>query len=163
MGFRRLRRAGRGPVGPCWVLLLAGLAGCGAKSAQISVLVAEGRANQLRALVAHRDERLTVQGVVIGVGMKKVRTLQGQTEVVGAGNWAVGSWSAREGSTGFPYVLARDPAQSDADGQLLCFFAPDDLDIVATLDPGAQVSLTGEFQEYSKEGTRVVLNSCELD
>ncbi len=131
--------------------------GCASTTtSEIAALVAEGQANSLRAHAAHRDEVLRVDAVVIKAGLKNVDTVEGYRT-----DHAV--WTAREGVVRYPYLLARDPSHDQAAGELLCFFDPTEIDTVAALEPGSQVTVEGSFQEYSNGGARIVLNSCILE
>jgi hypothetical protein len=158
MGRRELGPKSRSRRGGWLGLTLAlGLGACSSTATtQIAALTAEGRANQLRAHAAHRDEALRMEGVVISAGLKNV------DEVEGARSTA-GTWSAREVTVRYPYLLAHDPSQGASAGELLCFFDPRDIDDVAALAPGDRVTVEGSFQEFSKGGARVVLTSCVLE
>jgi hypothetical protein len=158
-------------LGPrVWAVAALGLwlgACASTTTSQIASLTAEGRANPLRAHAAHRKEQVRVEALVVSTGLKNVDTIKGNTDAVSADMGPVtltsGGFTARKGATRFPYLIARDPNSSQAEGELLCFFDPEDIDQVATLDPGSRITLQGRFQEYSKGGARVVLNMCEIE
>jgi hypothetical protein len=133
-----------------------GLSACAPATSRIAALAAEGRANLLRAHAAHRDEEMRVEGVVLEAGLKNVETVEGYRT-----NSAM--WTAREGTVRYPYLVARDPGHDATAGELLCFFDPEEIDDVAALSPGDQVTVRGTFQEFSAKGGRVVLNACMLE
>jgi hypothetical protein len=126
---------------------------------KVSSLNQEARSNELAAVAAHRGERLRVTGVVTGMGFKKVRSVYGEA---GPPVFGVVEVEMSERQTAYPYLYAQDPAVGDAGGQLLCFFEPDDLDEVSQVAKGSAIVVDGDFQEYSRGGTLVVLRNCKL-
>jgi hypothetical protein len=138
-----------------------GLLGCVRSTPHqtIAGLTAQARANELRAVAEHQGERLRVAAVVTSIGIKKAKREVGKGLVVGY----AAQWSTAKQTTSYPYITARDPNRPQGGGELLCFFYPSDMSEIAELDQGAQVIVTGEFQEFSQGGAKLVLHSCELD
>ena len=168
MGWRVSECTGLGSLARGWLgaLLLLGPSGC-AKQETISALSANARASELRAYGDYRGERLRITAIVTGTGLKKVTretgTATGSAISTGMVSFGSAEWQTGKKMTGFPYMMGRDPQRSEADGQLLCFFFPEDIKDVAALTPGVEVRIVGEFQEFTEGGHRIVMNSCELE
>lgn len=138
-----------------------GLLGCVSSTPHDSIaeLTAQARANELKAVADRQGEQLRVAAVVTGSGIKKVQRLVGKGVAWGY----AAEWSTTKKTTSYPYITARDPNQPQGGGQLLCFFDPSYMSDIAELDHGAEVIVTGEFQEFTEGGAKLVLHSCELE
>jgi hypothetical protein len=143
------------------MLLLLGMAGCVRNRAQaLAPLLAEGRANELKATAQHRTERMRVWGIVVSTGLRKVDRLIGKK----ADPWNPYSTTVEVAQVQrtYPYLYLRAPETKEDDGKLLCFFSLDSMSDLADLKPNAAVVVIGDFQEYSDRGRTLVLNRCEL-
>lgn len=121
----------------------------------IADITARARANELKAVADLEGERIRVATIVTSRGLKKVERL-----IVSGTAYAVGT-SHRKIS--YPYVTGRDPLLPAADAELLCYFYPEDMAEVGELTPGMELIVSGQFQEFSEGGRKVVLHSCELE
>lgn len=161
MGAQRTVHQASGGVLARALIGALGVLGCISSTPHDSIakLTAQARANELKAVADHQGEQLRVAAVVTGSGIKKVQRVVGTP--VGWGY--TGGWSAGKKTTSYPYITARDPSRPQAGGELLCFFDPSYMSDIAELDHGAEVILTGEFQEFTEGGSKLVLHSCELE
>jgi hypothetical protein len=143
------------------MLLLLGLVGCVRNRAQpLAPLLAEGRANELKATAQHRGERMRVWGVVVSAGLKKVdRLIAKKAEPLNIYSTSVEVEQVRRS---YPYVYLRAPDANADDGKLLCFFTLDSMGALPDLKPDTAIVVIGDFQEYSDRGHTLVLNGCEL-
>jgi hypothetical protein len=161
MGSRRLRRQISGRV-PCALVCALGLLACVRSTPRESIagLTAQARANEMRAVADYQGEQLRVAAVITSTGLKKVERLVSKGLAIGY----MAEWSTAKKTTTYPYITARDPSRPQGGGgELLCFFSPSDMSEIAELSPGAQVIVSGQFQEFTEGGAKLVLHSCELE
>ena len=143
------------------MLLMLGTVGCVRNRAlALTPLLAEGRANELKATAHHRDERMRVWGVVVSAGLKKIDRLIGKK--VEPWNPYSTAVDVQQVQRTYPYLYLRTPDAQADDGKLLCFFSLDSMSDLGDLKPNAAVVVIGDFQEYSDHGRTLVLNACEL-
>jgi hypothetical protein len=113
----------------------------------------------MRAVADYEGEQLRVAAVVTGTGLKKVERLVSKGVAIGY----MAEWSTAKKTISYPYITARDPSRPQGGGELLCFFFPSDMSEIAELNQGAQVIVSGRFQEFTEGGAKLVLHSCELE
>lgn len=141
-------------------LLAAGSAGCVRNRAQpLAPLLAEGRANELRATAQHREERMCVWGTVVSTGLTKVERLVGRRAQPFNLYSAV---QVEQVQRTYPYLYLRSPHAKAEEGKLVCYFSDNMMSEVAELQPNTSIVVVGDFQEYADGGHTLVLNTCEL-
>ncbi|MCC6903964.1 MAG: hypothetical protein IT377_33660 [Polyangiaceae bacterium] len=142
--------------------ILCPLACASVRQTEIAPLVAEGKASELAAVAKHRGERLRVTGLVVSSGLRSVNQTvvkHGPEVFPGAPSQSVASTQ----SVQHPYLYVADPNDRAKGALLLCYFRPEQLDVVALIVPGTRVELTGMFQGYDQGATLVVLNTCDVE